>query len=100
MKRTLMLLLISVLLFASSFCPTLSPAQAAETPDPMVLGRIYFSSRTELDSLAGRLDVWEAHPEEGWLLAYQSSQIKFLSLDGEFHNLSRRRCKQIRQKTP
>jgi murein tripeptide amidase MpaA len=31
--------------------------------------RIAYSSRADLDTLASRLDIWEVHPDQNWLLA-------------------------------
>jgi carboxypeptidase T len=61
-----------------------TPVQAARTPPETfqtetsstqsgypksLLARVYYTSRADLTHLATRLDVWEVHPEEGYLLA-------------------------------
>ncbi len=60
------LLVLSLLLPASVAAQTPQPPALPETP---FVGRIFFQSRAQLAALSAELDVWEVHPEEGYLLA-------------------------------
>ncbi|RMF51279.1 MAG: peptidase M14, partial [Anaerolineae bacterium] len=67
MPRPLALLLVLALLLpASVFAQTPQPPELPQTP---FVGRIAFHSRTQLAALSAELDVWEVHPQEGYLLA-------------------------------
>lgn len=54
--------------------PATSAPTATPTPLPAIekpiVARVYFSSREDLDVLAARLDVWEVHPAERYLVTH------------------------------
>lgn len=55
--------------------PTVSgPEQSPPTIDSPVVARVYYTSRAELEKLAGKLDIWEAHPDHGYVLALLSPE--------------------------
>jgi carboxypeptidase T len=45
-----------------------NPAAQYSAPQG-VLARVYYADRSDLQEMAARLDVWEVHPEAGYLLA-------------------------------
>ena len=47
---------------------TVEPDRGTVVPKRLVV-RIYVNSRAHLDAIAGRLDIWEAHPEEKYVVA-------------------------------
>jgi carboxypeptidase T len=55
-----------------------SKTAQANTPSSLasnqhgVIARVYYAGQAELAELAAQLDVWEVHPEEGYLLALLS----------------------------
>lgn len=51
---------------ADATSPSTPPPAAAE---PIVVARVDFPDRETLAALAARLDLWEAHPEKGYLVA-------------------------------
>jgi carboxypeptidase T len=65
--RTLSLLLVLFILSWSP-APSLKPISPAPEEEPVV-ARVYFADWEALNRLAGELDVWEVHHEEGYLLA-------------------------------
>ncbi|MFN2225892.1 MAG: M14 family zinc carboxypeptidase [Anaerolineae bacterium] len=63
---------IVLLIGLASFAPgagILPPAAAAAAPDGPVVVRIEFDSPDQLRDLAGELDIWEVHHDEGYLVA-------------------------------
>jgi carboxypeptidase T len=60
----------------ASFTSYLPTSQAPSTP---VVARVYFSGRSDLDQLASQLDIWEVHPNQGYLLAMLTPE-KYISL--------------------
>ncbi len=60
------LLLLSFLLPAGVAAQTPQPPSLPETP---FVGQIFFHNREQLAELSAELDVWEVHPQEGYLLA-------------------------------
>lgn len=67
--------LIKWLLIAAALGSLLiAPSGASSAPDraalpDSVVARIYYIDRTELAHLAGRLDIWEVHSEQGYVIA-------------------------------
>jgi hypothetical protein len=47
---------------------TAEPDRGTVVPKRLVV-RIYVNSRAHLDAIAGKLDIWEAHPEEKYVVA-------------------------------
>ncbi len=66
-----LLLLLTLLLPLGASAQT--PAPPALPAGPFV-GRVAFASRAQLAELNARLDVWEVHPQEGYLLAALTPQ--------------------------
>jgi len=72
-KRIFSLSLMAVLLLctlapAAAQDPSLPDGDTVELDEPVVV-RLYVQDRAHLDAVAGRLDIWEVHPEEGYVLA-------------------------------
>ena len=44
------------------------PRSQAETAGPAVV-RVYYRDQAHLDAVAGALDIWESHPDQGYVLA-------------------------------
>jgi len=59
-------LLFTLLLPLGAAAQTPTPPALPETP---FVGRIAFTSRAQLAELSAELDVWEVHPQQGYLLA-------------------------------
>ncbi len=61
--------------------PTVNAADATDVP---IVVRINFSSRQQLDTLASFLDIWEVHPEQGYLVALllpgQDTRLKTMGI--------------------
>jgi hypothetical protein len=65
------------LVLVSLMALTLAPAQSQQAPSPEarlsagepVVVRLHVQDRNHLNKVAGRLDIWEAHPEEGYVVA-------------------------------
>jgi hypothetical protein len=55
------------------------PRPAGQLLSSPVVARVYFSVRSDLDHLASQLDIWEVHPDQGYLLAMLSPE-KYVAL--------------------
>jgi murein tripeptide amidase MpaA/uncharacterized membrane protein len=74
LKNRILYLVILVILLAGSGSIALADRDLAiqpqeALPDGPVVARIYYTSQAEVSLLAANLDVWEVHPEQGYLLA-------------------------------
>ena len=77
MIRNASLLLVLVVLsavYASALELAAFPSAARPSPGPATetrpaVARVFFADRQDLDQLAGRLDIWEVHPAESYLVA-------------------------------
>ena len=70
-------LLLPVLLF---LIPS-APARGDAAPGSPVVARVYYLSRSALEELSASLDIWEVHPQEGYLLALLTPE-DYLRLTG------------------
>ena len=52
----------------------ISPSAVAPPPSGPVVARVYYSDRPNLDQLASQVDIWEVHPDQGYLLTMLSPQ--------------------------
>lgn len=74
------------LVAALSLVTAASPWSLAKTPDPEssssdqpVVIRLYVNDRDHLNAVAGRLDIWESHPDELYVVAaVQPAQLQWL----------------------
>ncbi len=64
------ILLCLLALFPTATAPAVWAQSPEPEPQPGELLRIDFTTRAELQRIAGQLDVWEVHLDEGYLLAY------------------------------
>jgi carboxypeptidase T len=80
------LLLLLIALLGSNLWPAAThlsvegqaPALIAEPTDPAVV-RIYVQDRDHLNAVAGRLDIWEVHPDQNYVVAAVSlAQYRWL----------------------
>ena len=62
------------------------PAPATAPIESPVVARVYYSGRADLDKLAGMLDIWESHPDQGYVLAMLSPS-RFASLAAEGYRI-------------
>ncbi len=73
-----------------------APGIALPTED--VVARAYYSSRAELDALAGRYDLWEVRPDEGYaVLRLSPAGYRALLAQGLRLEVDPERTKQLRQ---
>jgi hypothetical protein len=63
---TFIIVLIGAIFIGAGLQPL--AAQDESPPGPIVV-RLYFQDRVHLDAVAGRLDIWEVHPEQGVAVA-------------------------------
>ena len=89
MKRNVFgLVLLAIILFASlSWLPPIpgvnGSVAASATSESFSVVFIYYESFEELENLSAELDIWEVHPEEGYVVAWvDSSQMTSLSEKG------------------
>ncbi len=72
-----------ILILAVVLIGLVGPWSLADTPpagpvEPVVV-RLYFPDRTHLNAVAGELDLWEAHPDQGYAVAAVSpDQFRWL----------------------
>lgn len=69
LRNLLINMFMAGLILTGSF-PSAGSTTAA---DPMVLARVQFQSQAELNWLGSRMDIWEVHAAEGYVLAYMNA---------------------------
>lgn len=75
-------LILCSLILSSWLIPPAAPAQAGsdarsanlQTEPPKSILRIYYADPDQLTAIAGRLDIWENHPEKGYAVAALSPE--------------------------
>lgn len=74
--------LFSILMLVVLAVSTLTAPAIAASDDP-VMAQVYFTSTDQLAQLVSRLDVWESHPDQGYVAAYLYPQdLKWLAEAG------------------
>ena len=63
----------------------------------LVLSEYIFRIDQELETLAGKLDIWEVHHDEGWLLAQVSERtVEWISSNGFQYEIDRIRTANLK----
>lgn len=63
-----------VLILCLTSFSSLSAPVTAQAPTEVVVARVYYRDRAGLESLAGRLDIWEVNQAEAYLIAMLSTE--------------------------
>ena len=97
-RRVCLLLAIVMLLGGlGTIAPTQAqpPAVPAQAPAGPAVVRLYVKDRTELDPVAGALDIWEVHYDKGYAVVGRSDQYRWLSSPRPKPEITpaRRRCR-------
>lgn len=80
-KRALWLPLLAAVLVVVGFLGP-QPAAGIPSPDPTstVVARVHYADQEDLNAIAGQLDIWEVHREEGYIVAaVPPAQYQWLS---------------------
>ncbi len=81
----LMLLTLTVLHSASVGIYAMPPSPEPDGPptSDLIIVRLYYQNRTHLDAVAGELDIWEVHADQGYVIAMiDQQQYKWLQTLG------------------
>jgi carboxypeptidase T len=69
MRTILTIIIVGLILITPSGASSMPERSGMATADRGVVARIYYADRAELAQLTGRLDIWEVHRDQGYVIA-------------------------------